>query len=82
MPDDAGVLPDVVDCGLAMDKRPGADVFGAGIEVALERGSIAREGKAFEGIVGLAGLLHVLPPAIAQRLGTIRSKLQGGSWIA
>jgi hypothetical protein len=40
MPSDAGVLPDRLDGGLAMDKGPGADVFGAGIEMAFGEGVV------------------------------------------
>ena len=58
MASDAGVLPDKLDSGLGMDKRPGADVFGASIEVALQRGSAAREGKALKDVACLADRVH------------------------
>jgi hypothetical protein len=41
-----------------MGKGPRADVFGSGIEMALQRSDAFREREAFEGIVGFWGLLH------------------------
>src|SRR6516165_7989222 len=58
VPDDAGVLPDELDSGLAMGEMTTADTFRTGVEMALERGGTAGEREAFEGIVGWAGLFH------------------------
>ena len=58
VPDNAGVLPDELDGGLAMDKGAGADIFGSGVEVALEGCGTTWEGEAFEGVAGLAELVH------------------------
>src|SRR5215469_15795182 len=58
MPGDVGVLPDELDSGFAVEVGAGADIFGAGVKMALERGGAAREMEAFEGIVGWAGLFH------------------------
>jgi len=58
MPDDPGSFPDELDSCLAMGKGPRADVFGSGIEMALQKSGAFREREAFEGIVGFWGLLH------------------------
>ena len=58
VPDDAGVLPDKLDSGLAMGEMTTADTFRTGVEMALERGSPRRKGETFEGIVLFARLLH------------------------
>jgi len=49
VPGDTGRLPDELDSCFAVEVGTTADIFGAGVKMALERGGAARKGKPLKG---------------------------------